>query len=436
MGPALVTLAVVAAMVLPGLAQATLGNKAIGNVFAYEGQDPNRIAFTPDGSKAYVTNALSDTVSVIDTRQGAETGIIKLPAGSTPANIAVSPDGRKAYVLNLGSHTVAVIDTTTDTVGKQGNVLKYQGSNPYGIAFHPDPARHLAYVTNNDASATVSVIDTSSDTQTGTIAGYAPGQGAHGVAFSPDGTMAYVATATSVAVIDVANARQSRQIAGYAGTTPLNVAFVSNAKAYVTNQESASVSVIDAASNRQIGTIEGFTGTYPAVVAVAPNGASAYVTGYGSDSVSVIDTGKDRQTGTVDMGQFKGLHPNGVAFRPDPNPDKAGDIAYVANNGSNSVSIIQVERAAAIIATILPATGTTLGGTNVTITGSNLTDSTGVTFAGTPGTNLNVVSNTELTVVTPPAPGGMPAAVDVVVQNGGGQGEAKGGYTYTTLFSR
>lgn len=434
--PAVILLSVIGAATMPMPAQATLGNEAIATVFAYDGQDPNRVAFTPDGSKAYVTNALSNTVSVIRTADGSQTQVIALPAGSTPTNIAVSPDGAKAYVLNLGSHSISIIDTRQDQLAKPATVQQYGGTNPYGIAFHPDPARHLAYVTNNDAAASVSIIDTAGDRQTGTIADYPADQGVHGVAFSPDGATAYVATAQSVVVIDVAQGKKTQDVQDYTGTTPLNLAFVSNTKLYVANQGSATVSVIDATSAKQTGTVQSFKGAYPAVIATSPDGAIAYVTNYGSNSVAVIDVAHDAQSGTVDMGRFGALRPNGLAFRPDADPAKAGDLAYVVNNGSNSVTIVQVRAAAAVIDKIRPSSGATLGGTSVTITGSNLIDSTGVTFGGAQGTNLNVVSNSELTVVTPPESDGMPGAVDVVVQNGGGNGTATGGYTYTTVFAR
>ncbi|WP_150655397.1 hypothetical protein [Pseudomonas fluorescens] len=35
-----------------------------------------------------------------------------IPVGNGPAGIAVSPDGTRAYVSNQGSNTVSVIDTT------------------------------------------------------------------------------------------------------------------------------------------------------------------------------------------------------------------------------------------------------------------------------------------------------------------------------------
>ena len=59
-----------------------------------------------------------------------------------------------------------------------------------------------------------------------------------------------------------------------------------------------------------------------------------------------------------------------------------------------------------------PSTGTTAGGTAVTITGSGFTGATKVAFGSTAATTFTVVSNTEITAVAPPGSAG---EVDVTV---------------------
>ena len=61
------------------------------------------MAVSPDGTRAYVTNLGSGTVSVIDT--DTNTVIATITVGSGPAGVAVSPDGTRAYVTNLSSAT-------------------------------------------------------------------------------------------------------------------------------------------------------------------------------------------------------------------------------------------------------------------------------------------------------------------------------------------
>lgn len=83
---------------------------------------PSGMAFSPDGSRLYVANANSDTVSVIDTRTD---GIVarfgtrpmeSLPFGSAPNAICVSRDGGTLYVANGGNNCIAVLDAATGTI--------------------------------------------------------------------------------------------------------------------------------------------------------------------------------------------------------------------------------------------------------------------------------------------------------------------------------
>jgi YVTN family beta-propeller protein len=71
-------------------------------------------------------------------------------------------------------------------------------------------------------------------------------------------------------------------------------------------------------------------GQAPAGVALASDGRHAYITNNGSGSVSVIDTASKTVTATIPVGQ----NPEGVALAPD------GRHAYITNNGSDSVSVI------------------------------------------------------------------------------------------------
>ena len=69
------------------------------------------------------------------------------------------------------------------------------------------------------------------------------------------------------------------------------------------------------------------------------------------------------------------------------------------------------------VTSVLPATGSTAGGTTVTITGLRLTGATSVTFGGNAGTSLTVVSDTSITVITP---AGTAGAVTIVVTTSSG----------------
>jgi YVTN family beta-propeller protein len=95
---------------------------------------------------AYITNASSDTVSVIDTTTNAVSATIPVgffPVGGEPFGVAVSPDGREVYLTNNGSSgIVSVIDATTNTVKATIPV----GSFPVGVAVARTAARSTSQI--------------------------------------------------------------------------------------------------------------------------------------------------------------------------------------------------------------------------------------------------------------------------------------------------
>jgi YVTN family beta-propeller protein len=122
--------------------------------------DPYGVAATMDGSRVYVANLNSDSVSVIDT--GRNSVIADIPGDHRPLAVAPSPDGRRVYVTNQGSNTVSVIDGSTNTVSATIPV----GEGPTGIAVTPDGSQ--VYVANQEGRS-ISIIDTSSNSVTTTI---------------------------------------------------------------------------------------------------------------------------------------------------------------------------------------------------------------------------------------------------------------------------
>jgi YVTN family beta-propeller protein len=76
---------------------------------------PVGVAITPDGTRVYVANLGSNSVSVI-ARPGNTLVGLPIPVGSGPNAIAVTPDGLHVYVANRLSANVSVIRTATNTV--------------------------------------------------------------------------------------------------------------------------------------------------------------------------------------------------------------------------------------------------------------------------------------------------------------------------------
>ncbi len=91
------------------------------------------------------------------------------------------------------------------------------------------------------------------------------------------------------------------------------------------------------------------------------------------------------------------------------------------------------------ISNLSPAFGPVSGGTQVTITGSDFTGATSVTFGGVPGTNISVNGNGTQLTVTSPIAAGTAGPVDVEVTTPGGGGEIDPSattYTYAEQFQR
>lgn len=82
-----------------------------------------------------------------------------------------------------------------------------------------------------------------------------------------------------------------------------------------------------------------------------------------------------------------------------------------------SVTIGGAAVSPAVVSDVSPASVTAAGGTTVTITGKNFTNTRAVTFGGVPATSYKVTNSTHISAVVPALPAGK---VDVVVQGQGG----------------
>ncbi len=96
------------------------------------GQDPRSVALTPDDARAFVTNAASGTVSVIELDAPVRV-IAEIPVGTEPRGIAATPSGARFFVANHTAGTVSVIDADSlqviDTVTVGGNPSALAVSN-------------------------------------------------------------------------------------------------------------------------------------------------------------------------------------------------------------------------------------------------------------------------------------------------------------------
>jgi YVTN family beta-propeller protein len=266
-------------------------------------------------TKAYVTDAQANVVTVIDTATAVVVGTV--PVGTGPTRTAITRDGARAYVANGGSDSISVIDTASDVVIETIPV----GDSPSSLAVTPD-GRWLYVMT---AGGVVEVVDASLLTVTASIAVGTTGD----VAVTPDGARVYVA-AGLVHVIDTATnvvvrsfPAETASVPGVSNTASSLALSPDGARAYVGVvtfntagggfSGGGGVAVVDTASEAVADIVN--LGSLPGSIALTPDGSRAYVaiqstwvnTGYGAGffpgrHILVIETRTNDIGAVIDLG--------------------------------------------------------------------------------------------------------------------------------------
>src|SRR5271154_4150506 len=236
------------------------------------------LAFSPDGSRIYLSNVNGDIKVFAVNRDQKVSSLfsIALPAvtGSSrtneiPAGIAVSRDGKKIYVAGNLSNQLLELDATT------GNVLRMWdvGVAPFDVVL----CKNKIYVSNWGGRRP----DANSLT----------GPAGRGTLVRVDERS--IASEGSVSIIDLNNTNQS----------------------------------------------EILTGLHACALALSPNGKFLAVANAGSDTLSVIDTRSDKIVETIcarqNPGDPFGAQPDALAF------DKPGKRLFVCNGTQNAVAVFQ-----------------------------------------------------------------------------------------------
>jgi DNA-binding beta-propeller fold protein YncE len=193
--------------------------------------------------------------------------------GNCPAGIAFSPDGTTAYVLGAGDSTITPIDTASFTAGAPFASVVV---NPIFIATTPDGQSILTAGASSNNLAVISTQNTASAKLVGV------GAGPEGIAVLPDSSAAYVANQTdgTVSVVKLGkNPALKKTITFPApGCTPFGMAATPDGKTVLAACTSGSLWPINVAKN----TVAASPFAIPqsnggAEVVVTPNGKTAYV---------------------------------------------------------------------------------------------------------------------------------------------------------------
>lgn len=279
------------------------------------------ITVTPQSAGlAYITNNISNSISVINTATQQVINTIPLSSGTSPDGVSVSPDGKHVYIGNYGNNTLTALNTSTNSSVTIPSVIA-----PIGMYVSRDNTR--LYVASNSLGL-VYVYDVNTNSQ---IAQISVGRGPIGMISSADDSRLYVANSLDN-TISVINTSTNSTINTY--SLPANsspgwiVISPDGGKLYVPDYLSNYVSVINATTGAVITNIA--VDKEPGTIAMSPDGNRVYVVNEVAGNVSVINTSNNTVIATVAVGN----NPLGISVTSD------GSEVYVANNGSGTVSVI------------------------------------------------------------------------------------------------
>src|SRR5215469_16088512 len=96
------------------------------------GEEPRCVAIHPSNRAAYVTNAISGTISVVNLNQLRV--VSELDVGTEPRGCALTADGSLLYVANHTKGTVSIIDTSLPLRPTVSSTKVQVGGRPWAIA--------------------------------------------------------------------------------------------------------------------------------------------------------------------------------------------------------------------------------------------------------------------------------------------------------------
>lgn len=291
--------------------------------------------------KLIVLNKDENTVSILDAASGETAHVVE--TDFNPHEVVVTPDGSKTYVTcSLGGVLNVIDNETFEVVDRvEHELFKF----PHGVAIRKS---------TNDLwlTATYSSHVYRIDVETDEIEAVFPThqETSHMVALDADESTGYISNIVSgsVSVIDLD--AESVTATFPVGSEPEGIAVHEDTgNIYVANQDDGTLSVVDPESYEQL--FEVNLGVNPIRVVVSPDGRYVLVPNRLSDDLSIVDTTVERDVIVTPDGDWAeggrhpweikripvGKWPGGTVF------DENGDTAYVANNKTNDVSVIDMD---------------------------------------------------------------------------------------------
>jgi len=308
LGTSLVSIALLLGLALPVFA--TTEPSVLATLTA--GNAPRFNAVSPDGTRLYVSNTLSASVTIFDTESRAEIGTISLPAN--PYQLAISPDGTSLYVgrfdtFGTGSLWIVNLLASPPSIVRTVDI----GAGARGIAVTRNGQK--VYVANGN-SGTVSVVSTL-DNSVETLGPFSVGGQSlttpAEIVMSPDGQFAYVSFSrrTDSGFPGMARIRLSDNtaelIVGSVGYQPSGLALSSNGRnLYIADPAAANNAVrkydLVTASGDWLGsavsTIDG-SSTY--FISLSADDSTIFLAPNGGTTLKIADTTSGAVTSSITL---------------------------------------------------------------------------------------------------------------------------------------
>ncbi|WP_103020550.1 YncE family protein [Salinibacter altiplanensis] len=265
------------------------------------GAGPHEVAAAPKTRRAFVANYGDGTISAIDVDGPTETARWQLPATQRPHGIGVGPNEERVYVTAEDRQAVLELDAASGTVRR---TFETGRDVTHMLALAPNaPALYATSI----GSGTLSKVDL----ETGDVGPHvATGAGAEGLGVTPDGEEVWVTNRAddTVSILHAASTseRDTLSVDGF----PIRVDVSPDGRhALVSAPRAGEVALYNAQSRRLMTRLE--VGSKPIGV-LAPTDDRAYVANAGSGTVSIVDLNARAVTDTIPAGRG----PDGMAYVP------------------------------------------------------------------------------------------------------------------------
>jgi YVTN family beta-propeller protein len=281
-------------------------NKVVGVINGIE--VGHGAAAAPDGSRYYFSDEGESTLDVVDRKTLKVTK--RIPLSGHPNNISISKDGRRVYVgIAAAPGAVDVIDTTS-----LEKVKSIPVKGPVHNTYVTPDGKYV--ISGSIPSKVITVIDVKTEAPEWSLV---MDLGIRPMAFStnPDGSTKWMFVQLTgfngFAVIDFATHKEINRLklpdlpAGkapflYGGNESHGMAVTSDEKTLIVNSRlNSAVYSYSLPDLKLLGSVD--VGRAPDWVTLTPDGKRAYVANAGSNSVSVVDISSMKEITRIPVGQ-------------------------------------------------------------------------------------------------------------------------------------